>query len=1211
MITGVILARNEELNILDCITALRPHVSELLLIDMESADRTVELSRDHVDRILSHPLDPQFDAARNLAIPVARNDWLWFIDADERVPAVTGKWANDFVRQHGDSAEAVMIPFKTHFCGKWIEHCGWWPGYTMPRLLKRGYFRFSKTLHAGVELSGRQIRVAPDPNLAIEHFSYRDIEHYLEKLNRYTSTEAKQLTEKNVDFDWRNGIRHMMADLWGYYEANRGHLDGEHGWILSWLSGQYRWLSHAKLLDKRKTQNGSHTPNIPASLDDVLAVMREQLDAMRAPAPKLPLGILWRSPVWDPSGYADECRTFLKALARGDRPLRLEDIRWSAQECELPEAEAALLRALARVERPRFCAAITDCIPTTCTPDANASLNILRTTFETDRIPEYWLPHLEKYDEIWVTSRHNLVTFRRSGVAPEKLRAVASCVDTERYTPEGAHLELPPQLNGRFVFLSVFDWAYRKGWDVLLKAYCQEFGPADGVGLLLKLTRSHLHPMPLIAAQANSLLESIGTSLGGRPDIVLSDEILNADAIAALYRSVNAFVMPSRGEGWGRPYMEAMASGISTIGTRATGNLDFMNDTNSFLIDTIEVPVPEQASREIPVYDGHCWHEPSVESLQSLLRQVFQDADLRAERTKHALQDIRSHFGLTSGRQAIESALTEAERRFVVEPISLPEAHQVRVELEGELFACHSFSKVNEQVALGLIEADGIALSLRKMEQHPTFERHVPYASRIRPYVNRTFDAGPDVVIRHMFPPNWTKPQCGKWVHIQPWEYGHLPGDWIAPLKEQVDEIWVPSNYVKGVYTASGIPESKIQVIPWGIDPHVFSPEAPSRLLPSNKRFRFIFLGGTIARKGFDLLLDAYLSEFTSQDDVCLVVKDSGTNSFYRDATHRVQLKNAIANPKNPEILYFDEPMTEGQLASLYTACHCFVAPYRGEGFGLPIIEAMACGLAPIVPAGGASDDFVSAMTGFVLPARLIIEDVRSDLCGPPSHLEVSVSSLRTAMRRAFENPGRIKSVGNLASQDVRSRFTWANTTALMISRLTSLVRTATNAANHEYGVNHNGSTSDATLGACVLAGNSDRQLAQCLARLRPFVARLIVCDNGSTDSSALIAKEYGAEVLPFSADSDLDAILATAISALATKWAFGIDGSSQLDEFDLETLSTVLAKQAEEIDELKFRLRRSFRSDGRTIERLLVSRTNHAVPTADRSQVPLTAGPV
>src|SRR5262245_48944999 len=91
MLTGVVLARNEAANVVECLKALKNHVEELILIDMESSDSTVELARPLVDQVLNHPLVPNFDAARNDAIPAAKHDWLWFVDADERVSPHVGQ----------------------------------------------------------------------------------------------------------------------------------------------------------------------------------------------------------------------------------------------------------------------------------------------------------------------------------------------------------------------------------------------------------------------------------------------------------------------------------------------------------------------------------------------------------------------------------------------------------------------------------------------------------------------------------------------------------------------------------------------------------------------------------------------------------------------------------------------------------------------------------------------------------------------------------------------------------------------------------------------------------------------------------------------------------------------------------------------------------------------------------------------------------------
>src|SRR5262249_2611478 len=143
----------------------------------------------------------------------------------------------------------------------------------------------------------------------------------------------------------------------------------------------------------------------------------------------------------------------------------------------------------------------------------------------------------------------------------------------------------------------------------------------------------------------------------------------------------------------------------------------------------------------------------------------------------------------------------------------------------------------------------------------------------------------PDVVIRHAYPPNWIKPPSGKWVHIQPWEYGSLPQLWRRPLIEDVDEIWTMSQYVTDVYIKSGVPAEKLHYIPWGVDPLVYNPDAVKRKLPTSKSFRFLYIGGLIHRKGFDRVLAAFVAEFSPDDDVALVVKGVGSNSVYLDQT--------------------------------------------------------------------------------------------------------------------------------------------------------------------------------------------------------------------------------------------------------------------------------------------------------------------------------------
>ena len=134
--------------------------------------------------------------------------------------------------------------------------------------------------------------------------------------------------------------------------------------------------------------------------------------------------------------------------------------------------------------------------------------------------------------------------------------------------------------------------------------------------------------------------------------------------------------------------------------------------------------------------------------------------------------------------------------------------------------------------------------------------------------------------------------------------------------------------------------------------------------------FRFLFVGGTIYRKGIDLLLAAYRLAFDASDDVCLVIKDVGADTVYKGQTHRARIRALQTRGRGPAIVYLDGTLPDSEVAGLYRACDVLVHPYRGEGFGLPILEAMACGIPAIVTNGGACLDFCDDDNSVLVPAR-------------------------------------------------------------------------------------------------------------------------------------------------------------------------------------------------------------------------------------------------
>jgi tetratricopeptide (TPR) repeat protein len=216
--------------------------------------------------------------------------------------------------------------------------------------------------------------------------------------------------------------------------------------------------------------------------------------------------------------------------------------------------------------------------------------------------------------------------------------------------------------------------------------------------------------------------------------------------------------------------------------------------------------------------------------------------------------------------------------------------------------------------------------------------------------------------------------------------------------------------------------------------------------LPTKKKFKFLFVGGTIFRKGPDILLDAFTQAFTAADDVCLVIKDFGGNSFYQGQTAEAAIRAFQQKANAPEILHLKDEISSEQMPALYAACNCLVLPYRGEGFGMPVLEAMACGLPVIVTDGGATDSFVSADAGWKInAAHLRLSDGVGDmpLVKPGWMLQPGKSHLIEILKAAAGHPDECRRRGANGRTAAERRFDWNDIAAAVAFRLKELCRRA------------------------------------------------------------------------------------------------------------------------------------------------------------------------
>ena len=247
-ISAVINTRNEENNIRYCLESVK-WCDEIIVVDMESEDKTVAIAREYTAKIFTHEKVLAFDAARKFAVEKATGDWVLLIDADELVPKLLSNKLKEI--SQNDDADIVYIPFKTYIMGSWITHTGWWPDYH-PRFFKRGSVEFVETVHAFMRVSdtARKTHLPQVVVNSIEHFAYYDSTHFITKLNRYTTIEAQHLYDKSTRFTMHSMIAQACKEFFFRYFIYKGLKDGYRGFFLSIMMAFYRALTYIKLWEK-------------------------------------------------------------------------------------------------------------------------------------------------------------------------------------------------------------------------------------------------------------------------------------------------------------------------------------------------------------------------------------------------------------------------------------------------------------------------------------------------------------------------------------------------------------------------------------------------------------------------------------------------------------------------------------------------------------------------------------------------------------------------------------------------------------------------------------------------------------------------------------------------------------------------------------------------------------------------------------------------
>jgi (heptosyl)LPS beta-1,4-glucosyltransferase len=247
----VINVRNEEKNLPNAIASVKNLAEEIVVIDMESEDKTVEIAKKLGAKVFTHNNTGYVEPARNFGVEKTKNEWVLIIDADEKIGKDLSLKIKETVKNQ--EADYFRIPRKNYIFGKWIKHTMWWPDYNI-RLFRKGCVIWSEEIHKIPITKGKGADFPEKESLAIIHENYKDVDAYLERMIRYSKIQAEELIKKGYVFHWTDIVRKPVNEFLSRYFAGEGYRDGIHGLSLSMLQAFSELVLYLRVWGKGEYQ---------------------------------------------------------------------------------------------------------------------------------------------------------------------------------------------------------------------------------------------------------------------------------------------------------------------------------------------------------------------------------------------------------------------------------------------------------------------------------------------------------------------------------------------------------------------------------------------------------------------------------------------------------------------------------------------------------------------------------------------------------------------------------------------------------------------------------------------------------------------------------------------------------------------------------------------------------------------------------------------
>ena len=526
--------------------------------------------------------------------------------------------------------------------------------------------------------------------------------------------------------------------------------------------------------------------------------------------------------------------------------------------------------------------------------------------------------------------------------------------------------------------------------------------------------------------------------------------------LVELYRKCSLFVFPSLHEGFGLPVLEAMACGAPVIGSNCTSipeviGLDCamfdpkkVHDMKNLIIKALTNKHfnDELRSNSLVQSQKFSWSITALEIIKAcqsiiqkkalkpkqyeweyLLKQKENNLNLLLKKIrKMTIFKIIKEDDLFSQLAASIDKITIQLDSLIRELSNKDERLSWRV--EGPFDSSYSLAILNRSFAKAL-DAKIDQISIHVTEGLGDYFPDINYLkkySQLYTLYKESLDSSVKSIVqsRNLYPPR-VNDMNAKFniLHSYGWEESELPSIWISDFNSYLQGITVMSSQVKKILIDNGIC-LPIKVTALGLD-HINDTKNNTDFHVNAKNFKILHISSCFPRKGIDILLQAFGDNFTKDDDISLIIKTFDNPHNKIDKLLR-DFRNKY--PLYPEVILIKKELDDDEVKSLYLQSDVLVAPSRGEGFGLPIAEAMLLGIPVITTNWGGQLDFCDQKNSWLVDYEFVSSNSHFNL-DLSYWVEPSIKDLGIKMLEVFHaSQAEIKIRTTLAKESI-SNLKW------------------------------------------------------------------------------------------------------------------------------------------------------------------------------------------